>query len=193
MRSASGTRQPRPSLCVLSAEGARRCTGAPVMPPEFWDAPHMRSALATRHMGKVVRAYRHHPDHGRPLSQEVVAGWMYLTQSQLSRVENGPPMRDLDRLIQWARILSIPTSLLWFRVPDDRGDEPVTPVPPTGSVPSALAPITDEWPRISERQHRAPYRERAGRGGVPGSWAGGAQARRCRAGRRPPLRRWRAR
>lgn len=130
------------------------------MPLEFWDAPHMQSALATRHMGKVVRAYRHHPDHSSPLSQEVVAGWLYLTQSQLSRAENGPPMRDLDRLTQWARTLGIPASRLWFRMPDDPGNEPVTSVSLAGSVPSGTPPpVRDEGPRRSDTQHGALLRK----------------------------------
>ena len=59
----------------------------------------MREALASWHMGQVIRAYRHHPHHGvRPLSQELVASWLQLTQTQLSRAENGPPVKDLGKL-----------------------------------------------------------------------------------------------
>jgi tetratricopeptide (TPR) repeat protein len=73
----------------------------------------------SRHMGRVIAAYRHHPFHGQPLRQETVAGWVFMTQPQLSRVENGPPIRDLDKLILWARTLRIPSSLLWFKLPED--------------------------------------------------------------------------
>lgn len=87
----------------------------------FWATPLMASALHSRHIGRVVRAYRTHPDHGhKPLSQEMVAAWMGITQSQLSRVETGPPVVHLDRLIELARLFWIPPSLLWFALPDAR-------------------------------------------------------------------------
>ncbi|WP_255510630.1 hypothetical protein [Micromonospora sp. WP24] len=66
----------------------------------------------------MVRAYRHHPYHGRnPLPQTVVASWLRITQAQLSRVENGPPLVHLDRLAHWATLLGIPSSRLWFALP----------------------------------------------------------------------------
>ena len=58
--------------------------------------------------GRVVAAYRNHPFHGRPLPQETVAGWVGITQAQLSRIESGPPIKDLERLIEWARVLHVP-------------------------------------------------------------------------------------
>ncbi|MGH8931009.1 MAG: hypothetical protein ACRDZO_10400 [Egibacteraceae bacterium] len=70
-------------------------------------------------MGRVIAAYRTHPFHGQPLRQEVVGGWVLMTQPQLSRLENGPPIKDLDKLILWARTLRIPGSLLWFSLPED--------------------------------------------------------------------------
>ncbi|MBB4961731.1 DNA-binding protein [Micromonospora polyrhachis] len=78
----------------------------------------MRAALSARHMGRVIRVYRHHSHHGaRPLAQDVVAGWMGQTQAQLSRLENGPPLRNIERLIAWAVLLGIPEDLLWFSLP----------------------------------------------------------------------------
>jgi tetratricopeptide (TPR) repeat protein len=71
-------------------------------------------------MGRVIQAYRQHPWHGRPLAQEIVAGWMCLTQTQLSRIETGPPLTDLTKLIQWARVLRVPPNLLWFKLPGER-------------------------------------------------------------------------
>lgn len=80
----------------------------------------MRIALDSRAMGKVIRAYRLHPAHGRrPLPQDLVATWVGITQAQLSRIENGPPIVHLDRLIQWALVLGVPESRLWFRLPAD--------------------------------------------------------------------------
>jgi hypothetical protein len=32
----------------------------PTVPPEFWDDPDMQQALGSRHMGKVIRAFRQH-------------------------------------------------------------------------------------------------------------------------------------
>jgi tetratricopeptide (TPR) repeat protein len=79
----------------------------------------MRRALATRHMGKIARAFRTHA-YGRPISQSVAASWFFLTQAQLSRIESGPPIQNMDRLVQWAHILRIPADLLWFPLPAPR-------------------------------------------------------------------------
>jgi len=101
-----------------------RVAKAPNVPADFWRYPPLQEALAARHMGRVIRAYRRHPYHGRhPLAQEVVAAWVGLGQTQLSRIEAGPAMVHLDRLIQWARALHVPARYLWFTLPDDgRGD-----------------------------------------------------------------------
>jgi transcriptional regulator with XRE-family HTH domain len=81
----------------------------------------MRDALATRHLGRVIYAYRTHPWHPRPLSQDVVGGWLELTQAHLSRIENGRAIEDLGKLIRYALILGIPGELLWFKLPDTGG------------------------------------------------------------------------
>jgi tetratricopeptide (TPR) repeat protein len=85
----------------------------------------MRQALATRHMGKIERAFRTHAC-GRPISQSVAASWFFLTQAQLSRIESGPPVQNIDRLVQWAHVLRIPADLLWFPVgaPPESGPSP---------------------------------------------------------------------
>ncbi|MEU5525501.1 hypothetical protein ABZ744_00995 [Micromonospora chersina] len=88
------------------------------MPASFWEHEPVRHALAERHLGQVIRAYRYHPYHGRnPLPQTMVAGWLGITQAQLSRVENGLPLVHLDRLAHWASLLGIPASRLWFALP----------------------------------------------------------------------------
>lgn len=76
----------------------------------------MREALDAWHIGHVFYAYRSHPWHRQPISQETLAGWLGLTQAQLSRVENGKPPQDLAKLTSWAHTLSIPEALLWFRL-----------------------------------------------------------------------------
>ncbi|MEU7673498.1 hypothetical protein AB0C42_01620 [Micromonospora taraxaci] len=89
----------------------------PVVPAIFWDHEPVQRALAERHLGRVIRAYRCHPYHGRiALPQTVVAGWLGITQAQLSRVENGPPLVHLDRLAHWAKLLRVPPGSLWFRL-----------------------------------------------------------------------------
>ncbi|MGH4011412.1 MAG: helix-turn-helix domain-containing protein [Pseudonocardiaceae bacterium] len=101
----------------------------------------MREAFASRHMGRVIRAYRCHPFHGRrPLPQDVMAGWIGVTQGQLSRIENGPIIVHLDRLMHWARLLRIPSSCLWFTLPeDDRIAAPGGHLVPADGRPASIA------------------------------------------------------
>ncbi|WP_231934821.1 hypothetical protein [Micromonospora viridifaciens] len=95
-----------------------RLSSPPTVPASFWEHEPVRQALAERHLGRVIRAYRYHPYHGRnPLPQTVVAGWLGITQAQLSRVETGPPLVHLDRLSHWATLLGIPATRLWFALP----------------------------------------------------------------------------
>ncbi|MGH3854259.1 MAG: helix-turn-helix domain-containing protein [Pseudonocardiaceae bacterium] len=84
----------------------------------------MRDALERWHIGAVIYAYRNHPFHDRVLPQETVAGWVGITQAQLSRVEKGPAIKDLDKLIKWARTLGILAHLLWFQLPEQRHTHP---------------------------------------------------------------------
>ncbi|MEV4479088.1 helix-turn-helix domain-containing protein [Micromonospora coxensis] len=121
-----------------------RMSAPPVVPASFWEHEPVRQALASRHLGRVIRAYRCHPYHGRSvLPQTVVAGWLGITQAQLSRVENGPPVVHLDRLTHWAKLLGIPGSHLWFALP---GAPPVASPQPTDNAPPDLDPpmATDE-------------------------------------------------
>jgi len=91
------------------------------VPPDFWESSEqLRDALEAWHMGRVAAAYRVHPFHRPPLNQSVVAGWMGITQAQLSRIEAGPPITDLARLIRWAECLRIPEEQLWFKLPRQR-------------------------------------------------------------------------
>ncbi|MEV0002262.1 helix-turn-helix transcriptional regulator [Micromonospora sp. NPDC050980] len=100
-----------------------RLSTPPVAPESFWEHEPVRQALADRHLGRVIRAYRYHPYHGRnPLPQSVVAGWLGITQAQLSRIENGPALVHLDRLAHWATMLRVPPGRLWFALP--RGPAP---------------------------------------------------------------------
>lgn len=96
----------------------------PEVPSEFWANDQLRDALVReRHIGHAVRSYRKHPFHGqRQVSQETAARWLSISQTQLSRIESGRPIYDLDRLIQWAKVLGIPPDLLWFALPDEGDD-----------------------------------------------------------------------
>ncbi len=107
--------------CAACQAVSRDRFAAPLdVPAEFWDHQGIREALAARHMGRLIRAYRYHPFHGRrALPQGVVARWLGVTQGQLSRIEHGAPTVHLDRLIYWARVLRIPSSRLWFSLPED--------------------------------------------------------------------------
>lgn len=113
----------RCSACVAAARDA--LLAAPQVPADFWNEVVMREALTSRHMGRVIRAWRTHPYHQRQtFSQDRVASWMRITQAQLSRIENGPPLAHLDRLIQWAQVLRIPAEYLWFALPPTAPENP---------------------------------------------------------------------
>lgn len=95
-------------------------TQPPIVPPAFWQDDRLHEALASWHMGQVFYAYRVHPWHGRAVSQEVLAGWLGLTQAQLSRIESARTApQDLGKLMSWAHSLRIPGDLLWFKLRRD--------------------------------------------------------------------------
>ncbi|ACU76148.1 putative DNA-binding protein [Catenulispora acidiphila DSM 44928] len=98
----------------------------------------MRGALDSWHMGRVFTAYRAHPYHGRVLSQELVAGWLNLTQAQLSRIESGRAPEELSKLTYWSTVLRIPSVLLWFKVRGERTPQTTTREHP---APIRLAPL----------------------------------------------------
>jgi hypothetical protein len=115
----------RCSACARSANDL--VPGPPGLPREFWYADRMRDAFAARHMGQVIDAYRHHPHHGRQLSQAEVVGWLGISQPALSRMQRRPgPLKDLPRLISYAIVLGMPVELLWFKLPDAGKDEATT-------------------------------------------------------------------
>ena len=110
------------AACQRADEGGRLLRPLEV-PEEFWWHPAMRDALSRHHMGCVIRAFREHPLHGKDtISQGAVAGWIGITQAQVSRIENGAAIVDLDRLIEWAILLGIPEEYLWFSLPTKDGD-----------------------------------------------------------------------
>jgi transcriptional regulator with XRE-family HTH domain len=123
----------------------------PTVSPAFWDTPAFRDALAAQHIGRVARAYRRHNDftarYGRDgVSQELLGTWLGLTQPQVSRIENGPPVRNLDTLAHWARVLQIPPHLLWFKLPPGR----------SVNVARKEFQLTTATPVPAETSHRLP-------------------------------------
>lgn len=109
--------------CARCARASRdKLIAPPQVPPEFWETEQFREAFAAQHIGQVARAYRLHPYHYTVygpggISQELLGQWLGLRQPQISRTETGPPNRDLDTLVYWARVLRIPAGLLWFDMP----------------------------------------------------------------------------
>ena len=89
--------------------------GAPVHPADFWEQPELRAAAEERHFGRFLRAYR--LVQTPPIQQTQLAGWLAITQGQLSRIERAvAPVHDLVKLDQWAHVLHVPEHLLWFAI-----------------------------------------------------------------------------
>lgn len=127
-----------------------RVAAPPTVPATFWEHEPVRQALADRHFGRLIRAYRNHPYHGRlSLPQHVVSVWLGITQAQLSRVENGPRIVHLDRLIHWAQVFRIPPKYLWFALP---GSNHVAATrSPAPSLCDAPGPAADDGPDEGRR------------------------------------------
>ena len=123
------------AACRCAAEGPGE------LPREFWRDEKMVVALLSRKIGAVIRAFRLHPywsDRPHPaqrrawLSQELVAGWLSISQEKLSRIESGKELVwDLRDLTHYARVLGLPH--LWACLSPLDGLlalEPSTPVEP---------------------------------------------------------------
>lgn len=93
---------------------------APQLPAAAWRTENMRDALRSKDIALVIQAYRQHPAHGpRAIPQTELARWLGITQGQISRIENGRNrVRDLDKMIDYARKLGVPADLLWFEIDD---------------------------------------------------------------------------
>lgn len=100
----------------------------PEVPAEFWQTEQFQQAFAAQHIGQVSRAYRTHPHHYAVygpdgISQTLLGQWLGLRQPQVSRIETGSPIRDLDTLQHWARVLRMSPKLLWFDMPGQTRQE----------------------------------------------------------------------
>ncbi len=144
---------------VCERRAIEQRVGPPAVPAGFWDTAAFSDAFDAQHMGRVARAYRRHPFnvavYGRDgIPQGLLGEWLGLTQAQISRIENGPPIRNLDTLAHWAGVLGIPPDRLWFKmrggqsrsdgaapVPACPTDVPLVPMPPAS--PFRLVVIGD--------------------------------------------------
>jgi hypothetical protein len=136
----------------------------PEVSAEFWRTEQFKEAFAARHIGRVLRAYRTHPHHYAVygpdgISQTLLGQWLGLRQPQVSRIETGRQIRDLDVLVYWAQVLKIPPRLLWFRLPEDKKGQATA--EPTVSNPSHSngLPEPPEAPSNSVKSGQPPSSE----------------------------------
>lgn len=104
----------------------------PEVPAEFWQTAQFDDAFVAQRIGRVFRAYRTHSHHYAVygpdgISQTLLGQWLGLSQPQVSRIETGRQVRDLDVLAYWARVLRIPPGRLWFRLPEDKEELVIAP------------------------------------------------------------------
>jgi transcriptional regulator with XRE-family HTH domain len=100
----------------------------PEVPAEFWQTEQFCEAFAAQHIGRVGRAFRMSPYHYAVygpggISQGLLGQWLGVKQPQISKVETGPPIVNLDTLRYWARVLRIPPELLWFDLLDQNTED----------------------------------------------------------------------
>jgi len=102
------------SQCARCERASRdKLIAPPQVPAEFWQTEQFQGAFAAQHIGRIARAYRVHPRHHAAygpggISQTLLGQWLGLRQPQVSQIETGAPIRDLDILVFWARTLRIP-------------------------------------------------------------------------------------
>lgn len=116
----------------------------PEVPAEFWHTEQFEEAFAAQHMGRVARTYRTHPYHYAVygpggISQTLLGQWLGVRQPQVSRFETGSPIKHLDTLQHWGRVLRIPPRRLWFQLPAEEKRQPSTTEPAAGHLSDALA------------------------------------------------------
>jgi transcriptional regulator with XRE-family HTH domain len=98
------------ATAAVTVEGA-----PPTFPDSFWTTPELGEAFEAQDFGLVLRAYR--KICGPKVTQADIAGWLGLSQSQVSRMERGTSLTpDLGKIADWARALKIPQDFLWFSV-----------------------------------------------------------------------------
>jgi Helix-turn-helix domain len=113
------------TLCS-ACEQQRPRDRAPDVPSEFWRTALVGIAPASGDFGRVLRMYRFHPSHGRPLRQSVVADWLHVSQSTLHRIEYAKRHVTIDEIDSFTRALGIPLALRW--TPQSESGEDVNPL-----------------------------------------------------------------
>ncbi len=114
------------TLCT-ACQRKRRHDRAPDVPPDFWHTDMMGAALASGDIGRVIRAYRSHPFHGQILPQSTVADWLHVSQTTLSRIENGRRRLTIDDIDGFARALGLSVALRLVRQHPGKAGEDVDP------------------------------------------------------------------
>jgi hypothetical protein len=137
----------------------------PHVPTEFWQTEQFREAFDAQHIGRMSRAYRMHPHHhaiygSSGISQTLLGQWLGLRQPQISRIETGPSIRNLDTLTHWVQVLRIPPKLLWFRLPEDK----LVTAGATGADPHLELPSTQTLMRSTNGRTDEELRTDGGRG-----------------------------
>lgn len=104
------------AFCSPCTSKLARAGAAPIPPSRLWERADIRAAIKERHVGRLLRAYRRAQT--PPISQQVLAEWLLLTQGHLSIIERtGRPVTDLEKLQRWCDALHVPDHLRWFRGP----------------------------------------------------------------------------
>ena len=109
-----------------ACQATRQRGSAPEVPAEFWQTDAMAAALASRDVGRVLRAYRCHPHHGQRLSQALVAGWLHMSQAAVCRIETGRRRVTIDEIAAIARTVGMPVAIPWAT--DPQAGEDVDPL-----------------------------------------------------------------
>lgn len=138
---ASDNRGQRCSACARQSAASDKASAPAEPPPGFWTRSDVQSALANRHFGMLLRAYRR--AHDPEIRQAQVAEWLALGQGQISRIERSTkPVTDLVKLERWSRILRIPQQYLWFTFSSDSSD--AYSMPETSSTVGAVNATTGD-------------------------------------------------
>jgi hypothetical protein len=139
-----GRRCPAGCGTLLAADNTTRLCGRchqeqndvlrtpPQLRNEFYESGGFRAAFKSRLIGKVFKAYRHHPRWlqllGKALSQETFGRWVGLSQGQVSKLESGKVEEHNFEVLQYYAVtLHLPQHMLWFDLPGQSRLNPPSP------------------------------------------------------------------
>ena len=121
------------------AADSRGPAGPPAVAAGFWLDDELQAAPVLAH-GQGHPGLPPAPAPRPAWLTQDVAGWAGISQGQLSDIERGAPINDLDRLISWALLLGIPEQFLWFKLPGSG---------PSGE-PAGITSADDPHPEIRD-------------------------------------------